>query len=147
MDDKPRPPRPPEITPKPTIVKDNISFSYRDLELLNTIEVDNIMYLTFMVRGEFIVQIKKFEYYEYLDYVFTQVMFLTEDGATCICDLTTPTVDILDENYHITAIKIDSNTEEQLEKEERYIKMYLATDLTLNAAVGYHDEEEHKNLD
>ncbi len=146
MDDKPGEPRPsPQEVPKPVQTKGDVSFSYLELELMSVQKDDNITYLIFMVRGEFMIQIKKSEYFEYLDFIMEETCFLQEDGATCTCDICIPEYELVDSNVKVNAVKIDVDTKEELEKEDKFISLYLVYDLPAFTVLNIHDNHENKD--
>jgi len=55
---------PPEIV-KPKPVKATLSFAFDELDLMDIIKIDGSNYLTFIIRDEWIVTIKQWDYFEF----------------------------------------------------------------------------------
>lgn len=147
MDKKPEQPGAPtpiEIKPQPSN-EDRPSFSFRELELAEVSYIDGYKFLFFMVRGEFVVCMKEFEYYNLLSFIFDEIQFIQveTDGQGCTCDIITPNYNIVQDDFKISVHKIDVKSD-QVSEEEKYIKVFEVYDLLQNTIVGFHQENEHR---
>lgn len=137
--DNEKPGAPPETEPvKPqTSGEDKPSFSFRDLELIDIVNVDGYRNLSFMVRGEFIVVMRQWEYFNYLDFIFEQLELLSQEGEeSCKCDLCSPPHATIEENFKITAQMLDIENQSVVEEKDKYIKIYEIYDLIPSTIVG-----------
>lgn len=124
--------------PKPISNEKEVSFSFRELDLQEVLLVDGYKMLSFMVRGEFVVLIREFDYFNLLSYIFGQIEFIQsdEDGQGCTCDNITPSTILIEDNHKIQVQRIDTDTNEVVEEGEKFIKVYEAYDLVSNTIVG-----------
>lgn len=137
MQDEPKVPgAPPEPEKPKTSGEGKPVFSFRDLELTDVLNVDGYRYLYFIVRGEYIVAIKEFEYYNYLSFIFEQLEFLIAEGEECTCDSVEPPFNVIEDNFKITAKLIDVDNNQVVKEEDRFIKVYDVYDLIPHTIVG-----------
>ena len=140
MEEKPGAPAEPE---KPKEVREKVYFSYQDLHLITVDVTDAVRYIYWLVGdAEYIIAMKEFDYYHYLNYYFTEVEILRNEGASCICDRCTPETEFLsDYDLPVKEIKLQEGKEEHSDKTIK-IPVYLVWNLVENCEIGIHGNHE-----
>ena len=136
----------PGAPPEPTEPMDNNGekpiFSFEELQLLHSVVVDDTPYLIFDVSGEFIIQVKKWEYFSYLDMIFTLAAKAAAEGKACTCNHCEPDYVILEGESLITSIEVkeDGTTKES----SKPIPFYECFNLAECTDYSIHDNEEEQ---
>lgn len=146
MDKKPpeQPGAPPSEPIKPNPVNENKpSFAFEELTLEIAEEIDGVHYLTFIVGDRYLISVEKWEYFAYLDYIFTMRAKAVVNGISCRCDVCNPQFEeIKDADLRLKKVKIDFENETEEEIEDRSIIMFACFNLVENTLVSFHAEEE-----
>lgn len=142
MDDKPVPAPPPE-TPKPIKTESDVRFSFRDLILEEVYEEGGYTYCLFMVKGQFFIIIKDYDYTHYLLHIFNEIKKRQAvDIESCICDECTPEVILVDDTSTIVTVTINEDKEESYE--DKKANLYVAVNLIPHVKVGICDLKDKK---
>lgn len=134
MEDNNTPGAPPEPVKPKTSNLHNLSFALEDLAFIDFFTVEGRKYVRFFVEGETPAYVDMIysEYAEYQYYIFEEKGILIAEEAQCICDVTTPIVELQD-NVEVDIVIVDK---EQETKEKKQIPIYFAFNLIENATVG-----------
>lgn len=136
MKEKETPGAPPTEPVKPkTSNKDNLSFSLEDLTFIDFFPVEGRKYIRFFVAGEKPAYIDAIysEYLEYQTYVYEEKGILIAEEAHCICDTTTPILELQDTIETEITVLSENNVET---KEKKNIPIYFAYNLVENSQIG-----------
>src|SRR5690606_27351198 len=97
----------------PVLTNPQVAFSYEELQLQQVIFSDNEYFLLFMLRGEYLVQIRQFDYFAWLNFIFTEIAIIQdEDPNDCICNICTPDYEVLEGEPEVNKVELDPKTKE-----------------------------------
>lgn len=131
----------PNEVEKPKSTSDKISFSLKDLTLVMVDTFNLERHLHFLVRNEFHLIMKEFEYYSYLNVLFTEIEILKNEQRECICDkVETDSYDYLGD-IKVSFQKLNEVTN-KLETEEVSVPSYLTYSFIADLEIGFH--QSHK---
>lgn len=127
----------PQESIPPKQVGGKISFSSNQLALI-TVDTFNLeRHLHFAVDGKMIIVVKEFEYYSYLNALFTEVEILKNEGAECICDKveTDSFEELGSEEFPLTEINLENN---EVKESKIQLPIYLVYNFIGDLEVGIH---------
>ena len=130
---------PPKPVEQPKPVNDNrVSFSYRDLVLIESFTIENRMYLTFFVANNnpCFIDVALSEYLEYQLAYFRMFEQGSEEG--CTCDICIPPFDETGDELSMLI------PQEGKEPKEEMFPLYFIPFMVENLIVGLHKDNEHK---
>lgn len=136
MKDTPGTPRDPE---KPSQNPKKITFRIQDLQLISSTSSEGYNYLTFIHKDEFIISIRKWEYLELLDRVYS----LMEDEDGVIVDVC-PNYEIIQENAKLSGVVFDVEKQTKIEFDKE-VPHYEAYNLLSNLFVDIEDSKFNLN--
>lgn len=134
--DNSTPGAPPEPVKPKTSNNYNLTFSLQDLVFIDFFPIDGRKYVKFFVEGKEPAYIDMLysEFAEYQYSIFEEKGILIAEEADCICDTTSP---LLDLQGHIDVeINIINEETKEESKETKKIPTYFAYNLIENSTVG-----------
>lgn len=136
MEDNNTPGAPPEPVKPKTSNLHNLSFALEDLTFIDFFPLDGRKYVRFFVTGKNPAYVDMFysEFNEYQYFIFEEKGFLIAEEADCICDTTSPILE-LQETLDVEINIINEDSKEEV-KEMKKIPVYFAYNLVENATVG-----------
>ena len=125
---------PPEPIKPNTAKKESISFALEELAFIDFFPIDGRKYIRFFVGGKTPAYLDMIysEYLEYQTFVFEEKGILIAEEAGCICDTTSPILELQD-NIETELTVIDGEKET---KEKKKIPLYFAFNLVENSQIG-----------
>ena len=112
---------PPEIA-KPKPVKAKLSFAFDELDLMDIIKIDGSNYLTFIIRDEWIVTMRQWDYFEFLNFTYNTIA----DSEDSVIIISSPDYEVLEQNNNIkgTFFDVTNNKKEDFNKYISHVEAY-----------------------